>query len=495
MGYRDYVRAIRKFWWIVVIAVTMSVSAGALITLTTQKQYASTTTFFVQTPSDQLSIAAQGDAFGQKRVNSYVQLATTDRLLKPVAADPKLGITTGELAGEISASGDLNTVLLSVTVTDPSPDRSLRIANLVSTEFVKLVSSLESASTGGDSTVRLELVSGPNLNPNPVKPRPILNYGIAVFVGLMIGLGMAVLREILDTSIRSASALERATGVAVIGVIPYDDSAKASPLIVDGHVKSIRAEAFRQLRTNLEFVDVDSPAKIVVITSSVAEEGKSSTATNLAVIFAEAGKKVLLIEGDLRRPRVADYLGIEGAVGLTNVLAGQVDVDDVLQPWGRGGLTVLPSGSIPPNPSEMLGSQSMVELLRAMVDRFDMILVDTPPLLPVTDAAVMAAHADGALLVVRHGATSRHQTAIAAASLKKVDARLLGSVLNMAPTRGADAYSYGYGYGYGYHDYDDEQQSKRPTLIEFGTGAHHRPDNDNLIAELAQNNSNDPRVH
>lgn len=482
MGYRDYIRAVRKYWWIVTLTFLIAVGAGALVTINTQKQYATTVAFFVKTPSDQLSVAAQGDTFGQKRVNSYVQLATTDRLLKPVLAETKIPLTPGQLAQEIKASGDLNTVLLTITVTDASPERSLQIGTSIATQFVTVVTSLESATSGGDSTVRLELVSGPNLNPAPVAPRPALNYSIAVVLGLLLGLAFAILRELLDTTVRSSLALERATSTSVIGVIPFDDTAKTSPLIVDSHAKSIRAEAFRQLRTNLEFVHVDSPVKVVVVTSSVSEEGKSSTATNLAVIFAEAGRNVLLIEGDLRRPRVAEYLGLEGSIGLTNVLAGQVDISDVLQPWGRGGLTVLPSGSVPPNPSELLGSNNMRNLLGAMSLKFDIILIDTPPMLPVTDAAVIAAKADGAILVVRYGSTSRHQVEMASSALAKVDARLLGSVLNMAPMKGADAYSY----GYGYDDYSNSSSSRdtmhgaeADAARQNLTGDHHRPDDAN----------------
>ena len=214
---------------------------------------------------------------------------------------------------------------------------------------------------------------------------------------------------LLDTTIRQPQVLRTLTEVPVLGVIPFEKSAKKSPLISEGQARSIRAEAFRQLRTNLQFVDVERPVRVLVVTSSVADEGKSTTATNLAVSFSESGRQVLLIEADLRRPRVADYLGLERAVGLTNVLAGQVDIDDVLQPWGRGGLSVLPSGSIPPNPSELLGSPRMLDLLERLKTRFEIIVIDTPPLLPVTDAAVAAAHADGAVLVARYGKATRGQ--------------------------------------------------------------------------------------
>ena len=448
MSYVDYFRAVRKYWWIVLISFILGAGVGAYVTLTTQKLYATKITFFVQTPSDQLSVAAQGDAFGQKRVNSYVQLATTDRLMKPVLADTKIPLSVGQLASEVQATADQNTVLLTVIVTDPEPSRSIEIAKSISTQFVKVVSDLEATSSGDSSSVQLELVSGPTFNPTPVQPRPILNYGFAIIAGLAIGCGIAIYKQVSDRSIRNSAMLERTTAAPTVGSIVFDETAASNPLIVDGPQKSIRAEAFRQLRTNLEFIDVDKPVQTLVITSSVPNEGKSSTATNLAVIFAEAGKKVLLIEGDLRRPRVAEYLGLEGSIGLTNVLAGQAELTEVLQTWGRGGLTVLPSGSIPPNPSELLGSRSMTDMLASMTDLFDVILIDSPPLLPVTDAAVLAAHADGAILVVRYGTTTKAQVAIAAGALKHVGARLLGSVLNMAPAAGVDGYGYGYEYAY-----------------------------------------------
>lgn len=469
MGYSGYLRAIRVYWWMVLLGLVIAIGCGAYITASTQKQYATTVTFFVQTPSDQLSVAAQGDTFGQKRVNSYVQLANTDRLLKPVLADTKLVMSTAELSKEITATGDANTVLMTVRVVDPSAERSEQIARSIAKEFVVSVADLEAVSTGAQSAVRLELVSGPSLNQTPVAPRPVLNLGIAALVGLILGTGVAILRDVLDTSIRSPASLEQASGCAVLGVITYDTTAKDHPLIVDNQARSVRAEAFRQLRTNLEFVDVDNPAKIIVITSSVPNEGKSSTAANLAVIFAEAGKSVLLVEGDLRRPRVADYLGLEGAVGLTNVLAGQVDVSEVLQAWGRSGLTVLPSGTVPPNPSELLGSNSMTELLQAMAKQFDYVLIDSPPLLPVTDAAVLAARADGALLIGRHGRTSRQQVVMAAAALRKVDARLLGCVLNMTPTRRSSTYGYGYS-----DEYSNDAHVERAPKLSASFSRHTR---------------------
>jgi capsular exopolysaccharide synthesis family protein len=176
------------------------------------------------------------------------------------------------------------------------------------------------------------------------------------------------------------------------------------------------------------------------------------------MMFAESGRRTLVIEGDLRHPKLSDYLGLERSVGLSNVLAGQVDVDEVLQQWGDGPLVVLSGGTVPPNPSEMLGSHGMTELMERLRTRFDTIIIDTPPLLPVTDAAVASVHADGVVIVVRAGRTTRAQLATAIASLRAVDARIFGTILNMVSLRRGNRAAYE---RYGYPD-----QTARPTVEE-----------------------------
>ena len=242
----------------------------------------------------------------------------------------------------------------------------------------------------------------------PVSPRTKINIVLGALMGLMVGVGIAVLRATLDTSIKSGDDLQDATNTTLLGSIAYDSGAAKNPLVT--MQDNPRAEAYRTIRTNLQYVDVDNPPRCVVITSSVPVEGKSTTAANLAIALAQGGSKVLLVEADLRRPRVAEYLGVDGSIGMTDILIGRVRVDDTIIPWQRGLLDFLPSGSIPPNPSELLGSKQLADLLTELRARYDFIILDAPPLLPVTDAAILATAADGAILVARYGWTRREQS-------------------------------------------------------------------------------------
>ena len=435
----------------------LCVGASIVLTYTATPQYESSVTFFVSTSANADGTALQADQYAQRRVNSYVGLLTSEKLAQSVIDNAHLDMTVSQVTGSIAAAADLNTVLLTATVTNSSPERSLAIATAISTQFGQMVAQLDNHGSPENANVVLNVVSGPTLNPVPVSPRKTLNIGLGVLLGLALGLAAAILREVLDNTVRSPQVLRTMSEAPVLGVIAADRGSKKSPLIVDNHARSVRAEAFRQLRTNLQFIDAARPVGVLVVTSSIANEGKSTTAINLAVSFSDSGRRVLLIEADLRRPRVAEYLGLEGAVGLTNVLVGQAAIDDVLQPWGRGGLTVLPSGTIPPNPSELMGSPLMAELIIQLRKSFDMIIIDTPPVLPVTDAAVASRLVDGVVLVVRYGKTTRNQVSTALRSLTAVDARVLGTVLTMSPIKGAEAYS-----AYGYYEDDDR--------VELSTG-------------------------
>jgi capsular exopolysaccharide synthesis family protein len=280
----------------------------------------------------------------------------------------------------------------------------------------------------------------------PSSPNVPLNVGLGLMAGLVLGFGVAVLRHVLDTNVRSEHDLQALTDKPILGVIAYDGNVPRHPVILRDEPLSAPSEAVRRLRTNLKFVDVAEGSKSIVISSSVVDEGKSTIAVNLACSLADTGARILLIDADLRRPSIASYLGIEGAVGLTTVLIGRATLADVVQPFGNGTLDVLPAGEIPPNPSELLGSQAMATLLDQITRTYDMVLLDTPPILPVTDAAVVSTLAGGVVVVVGADRVRRPQLREALGSLSTAGVSILGLVMNKINRRETGAYAYDIGY-------------------------------------------------
>ena len=433
MDVSTYLRAVRAHWLLIVALTVVGTVAGVVLVLTATPLYQAKVTFFVTTPSTSGGSPLQGDQFGQQRVNTYVKLLGSERLADRVVTQEGVELTTEEVTNSIEGTADLNTVLLTATITQPSPEEALALATGVAAQFPDLVEEIESVDGTKEAPVGLDVVSGPTVSSDPVSPKTKLTIGAGVLLGLTAGLGAAIAWSVLDRSVRTVEALEQATAAPVLGTIPFEETAGGSALILGGQAGHARSEAYRHLRTNLKFVDAERPVEVLVVTSSGAGEGKSSTSTNLALTFAGAGKKVLLIDADLRRPTVGEVLGLESAAGLSNVLAGQVDVQDVLQRFGSTQLTVLTSGSTPPNPSELLDSHQMSSLISAMRAKFDLVVIDTPPVLPVTDAAIVSTKADGAIVVVRYGKTRTTDAKAALDSLRAVDARVLGTVLNRMP--------------------------------------------------------------
>ncbi len=436
-----YFKVVLKRWWCVAIAVAVAAGAAYIYCTAQTPMYATSLTFFVTTPNRGVSDAYQGNLFTQQRVKSYASLLTSERLAAKIASDPGLGLKAKQVRARISAAPVPDTVLLRAVVTDSDQARADRIATLLATDFKTMLESLETPVGSTNTPIKVEIISGPESQAGPVSPRPVRDIGVAILVGLVLGVALAIQLELLDSSVRDAEHVQEITGRAVIAHVPFDASARHAPLLVGHAGFSTRAEALRGLRTNLQFLDVDNQPQAVVITSSLPGEGKSSTAANLGIVLAETEQRILLIDADLRRPSLAGYFDIEGAVGLTNILAGQVTIDEAVQQWNNS-LWILPSGIIPPNPSELLASRQMADLLTEARAKYDMVIIDSPPLLSVTDAAILATRTDGVVYVSRSGKTTAAQMTAAIKALDAVSARLLGTVLNMEPRRPSSPYHY-----------------------------------------------------
>ena len=454
MDLNDFFKVIRTRWVTVFVTATLTILAALAFTLTQTPQYEAATRLFVSTAAGtSVSDLYSGNRLAQDRVLSYAQLIMGENLAQRTVDRLNLDMDAAKVKEQVTAKVRLNTVLIDVSVVDSSPVQARDIANALSDEFVIMVRELETPADGAKPDARVVVEQRATVPSVPKSPNKKKNLAAGVLLGGMLGIGLALLRNALDNTVKDRSTLERITGASVVGFIPFDKGRRDHAAISFDEDNSPAAEAFRKMRTNLQFLSVDMPPRLIVITSSTPNEGKTTTAINLALSLAEADHNVLLVDGDMRRPSVSKFLDLVGAVGFSTLLSGAACLDDVLQESQFPRLTVLTAGATPPNPSELAGSMAAKKVLSELRERFDFVIIDTPPLLAVTDAAIFAAESDGALLLVRAGETTREQLAQGVGMLHDVGATVLGSVLTLVPRRGSSAYNY-YHYNYGRPDGD-----------------------------------------
>ncbi|BBY87344.1 chromosome partitioning protein [Mycolicibacterium tokaiense] len=423
----------------------ISVAAAAAITVLTTPMYQATTRLYVSAAAGgSVAEMYQGNRLSQERVLSYTELLKGQTVAQRTVDKLGLDMSAAALSANVEATAKPDTVLIDVSVRDTSPIRARDTANTLSDEFVGLVRELETPEAGTPPNARVVVEQRASIPTSPIAPKPARNILAGLGVGLLLGIGLAVLREALDNTVKSRQVLEETAETGVVGSIPLDKERRKEPAIAYESDNSAIAEAFRKLRTNLQFLAVDNPPRVIVVTSSMPSEGKSTTAINIALALAEAEHNVVIVDGDMRKPVLHKYLDLLQPVGFSTVLSGGASLDEALQKTRFEGLTALTSGAVPPNPSELLGSMAAKKLLSEMRSRFDYVIVDSTPLLAVTDAAILAAGADGVLLIARYGQTRRDQLAHAAASLRDVGATLLGAVFTLMPLRGNTSYSYTY---------------------------------------------------
>lgn len=445
MDLRDYLRILRRNWILIIATMLAGLLIGGAASILTKPTYTSETQLFVAIQnSGSAQELQQGNTFSQARVQSYVKTVESPVVLQPAIDSLGLSYTAEQLAKQVKASTDLNTVLINISVDDHSPAQAAAIAQAVADSLIRAIDTLERPKSGGTSPVSLSVTKPATAPSSPSAPNTQLNLMLGLIAGLAIGVAAGVLRTTLDNRVRGEADLRRVTDAPILGGISFDQDATKKPLLTQAAPQSPRAESFRQLRTNLQFANVSGRAKTVLVTSSLPGEGKSTTATNLAIALAQAGQSVCLIDADLRRPMVSDYLGLERNAGLTTALVGAADVNDLLQHWGEDNLYVLTSGQIPPNPSELLGSDEMRHLVVRLEQAFDTVVVDAPPLLPVTDAAVLSQHVGGVVVVVGSNKLKQQDLQKSLNALEMVGSNLLGVVLNRLPVKGPDAYAYSY---------------------------------------------------
>lgn len=416
----------------------------------------------------------------QQKAQSYATLVSNRSVMEAVIETLSLDTTPQELATRVSSNLPEDGVTITVNATAGSPQQARDIADAVVVATAAEAKRMEESgparsvvsSDGGtedvapQAQVLIEPSESAILPSGPSWPRPTRVLPFGLLAGLAVGYVVAAIRHRNDTKLRHVDDVEKISTASVLGVLPASKDLGSERGKVR-HTKSFHErEALRKLRTNLRFVDVDNQPRSVVITSANQGEGKSTVAANLAVVLAESGQRVALVDADLRRPAVSRAFDLDGTVGLTQVLSGSVGLHDALQITDVDNLHILSAGETPPNPSELLGSHRMETVIEQLaLDHF--VILDAPPLLPVTDAALLTRSADGAVLVVAAGSTHRAELERAVLSLRGVQGKLLGSILNRASTRRVDRIRYGdaeYGYSRGYYrnEYEYSANGSKP---------------------------------
>lgn len=463
--------ALRRKWWVVLLTTVIIAGLFGAWGAIRQEQYSSTarlTVTILGESSSGASGAYQTNLAAEGRVRSYAEMAKSDVVLDPVSE--QTGLTKDELRRAISAKPVEDTVLFDVTATADTPENAALIAQAVAETYPAVIREIETPEGAGTAPVTTtdELgntitVPGSDVAPtafatvvsdaaeptSPVPPSKAQLIAVGLLIGFVLGLLFGVLADLLDRRIRRVEDLAtNASGVPLLGEVPASKSAEGRSLLDFRAGHSSAAEALRRVRTSLRFVGGgDTP--VYLITSALPHEGKTFVAGNLARAFAEAGERVLVIGADLRSPTLGPMYGVPADIGLSNFLAGQVEVDDIFFPGGDADADVIPAGPVPPNPSELLGGAKVDELLEWARAHYDVVIIDAPPVDAVTDAVILAPAVDAVIMVARMNVLTRTALNRTLENLAIAGIAPSGVVANHVRGGSTSYGKYGYGYGYG----------------------------------------------
>jgi receptor protein-tyrosine kinase len=518
---RSYAQLVRKRkWWVIALAL-LGFAASLAISFTESKEYTASAQVLVQSSSQASALGSTQEPVTTTDVQTMMQLVTSAPVVNAVKR--QLGSAPSVSAAEVA-----QTNVISITAVAATPARSATVANAYANAFVNYqqavaINNLTQAETHLRSQIKsitkqikqlratsntaseqsalinqqavlneqltqmqvnsagetsgLVLVTPAQPPTAPSSPKPTEDGALGLVAGLILGLAGAFIRESLDDAVATKEVAEEFGGATVLAAVPMVNSWKKrdKPLVVSlARPMSPAAEAYRSLRTSLQFARQERDLHTILITSPAAAEGKTSTLSNLGAMFAQAGQRVVLVSCDLRKPRLGQFFGIDEKAGLTTAILGEQPVEELVQAVpGDDNLWLLGSGELPPNPAELLNGRRIQEVFTALRELFDLVLIDSPPVLPVTDSVVLAKDADATLLIVAAGQTSRSDLQRAAEKLSQVNARVVGLVLNET-TRQGGGYGYGYGYGYGGTYTTDKSMLPVPAQLNGSESASHR---------------------
>ncbi|MEV5041010.1 polysaccharide biosynthesis tyrosine autokinase [Microbacterium sp. LMI1x-1-1.1] len=431
MSLNDYFLALRKQWLAILVLAFLGAAIGYGYAQTQTDVYrAQSSVLVLPARGDSTAELVQGSSYVQSLVNTYALVATSPVVLEPVIDRLGLSISPRALAGQVTVETPLDSAVLNITVTGGSPSGTARIANAIATELADAVEGLSPQTNTSGPAVRIETISPAAESRVPIAPNTRLLIIVGALAGLVAGMVYAWLRRLLATRLQSREDIAGVTETPVLGEVTGVARGSTLPDAVRRAETGLAAESIRGVAAGLRFANVDGDTSVILVTSATSNEGKSSVALSTALILAEQGQRVLLIDADLRRGSIARMTGLEGGVGVTTILVGDIGFGEAIQHWGTSNLSVLASGTIPPNPGQLLTSDHLRELVKDARARFDVVVIDSPPVLAVSDPLWLAPVVDGILVVARHRFTKRQALRRTLDELESTRTRILGIVLN-----------------------------------------------------------------
>lgn len=463
----DIIGAVRKHLAALIVTFVVVTVAVCGYTFMQTPQYSATAEVFasykgVSSDNNQntdMTTRSYATSYINTQLQSYPQLVKTEAILQPVIDEMGLNTTVSALAGKITAQQPTDTFLVDITATDPDPKVAADLANNVAKSLKDQVSStLYSSDASESSPINLSIVQSAQVPTTHSSPNIKMNIAIGIVGGLVLGLILAIVLDLLDHKIRQASDLQDILDVPVLGALTHNDVYAGKAPVVISRPASREAEEIRRLRMNLTYVmpDKGEHSNLIVITSAGVSEGKTTTSVNLAAAYAEAGKKILLIDADLRNPSVAKALSMNGAVGLSQLLTYQVKSTDAIQQYWKENFHVLPAGKRAPNPGILFNSKAMKSLLDQVSGIYDYVIIDTAPLKVANDAAVFVKEGATMLFVSGLGHGEKKDVRAAAEELETLDVTVAGAVLNFSEEEKSDD-----NYYYYYSDGEDGKSRRK----------------------------------
>ncbi len=452
MSVHDLLASVRKHWFLIAALTVLSTGGMLVWSMMTVPMYqASTTMFYTLARSSSGADSYSGSSYIRDQMLSFGRLATTPQVLDPAIDELGLDLTAAQMDDGVSVTVPNGTNILVIGVTDSSPEAAADKANAIAASLVTQTAKLspeyvppagqEVGPGAGKPLVKATVIKQASIPSAPVSPRTTRNTLAGFIMGFVGGIVIAYIRDLLDTRVRRAEDVEAVLHAPVLAKISRRRKSESADPAGPAWNTGSRAEEFRRFRTNLEYLDVGQEEVCVIFSSALPGEGKTTTCAGLAEVLAESGKRVLVIDADLRRPRLAAHWGLTSDVGLTTVLIGRASLEDVVQPVGDK-LDVLASGAVPPNPSELLDSPPMRSLLGIAQQRYDIVVVDAPPLLPVADAVILSRISSGIILVADSRKVRANQLREAAQSVTTAGGVVRGVVLNRVRESRQNAYQY-----------------------------------------------------